>query len=201
VYGIAIADYATKTPVVGANVKLCDRADDACQSPLGGGQTDPNGQIGFYVPVTSPGFTGYLDVTALGYYPTVIVASSPLVDDTFSTALIPLLSTGQTLAKQAGTTLDTTRASLAMTVLGCNGLGLPYVSLSVDTADGATTMFYAGQNATTSTALQGIAIAFNAPVAPANVVAKFPLTGQVVSSASNVPTRKGTLTEVRLTPN
>jgi hypothetical protein len=200
-YGLQIVDYVSKAPVAGALVSLCDRADVACQSPLAQGQTNPNGQVGFFVPVSSPGFTGFVDVSAFGYYPAIVVTSSPLVEDTFAGVAILLPSAAAAIAQQAGTTIDPSRASLAMVIDGCDGRPLPYVSLSLDTADGATKLHYIGQNATTTTSSQGIGIAFNAPVAPAKVTATFPLTGQVVSSVSGVPVRKATLTEVTLRPN
>jgi hypothetical protein len=201
VYGVAVVDYATHAPVGGATVKVCERADTDCQSPLGEGQTDTNGQVGFYIPVTSPGFTGFADVSALGYYPTLVFKSTPIVDDGFVTAVTPLLSTAASVAQQAGTSLDPNRASFAAIANGCDGLTVPYVSASLDTADASTVMFYFGPNVKTTTGPLGLALALNAPVATATLTTTFPLTGQVVSSAPNLPARKGTLTEVHLWPN
>ncbi|HEX5661316.1 MAG TPA: hypothetical protein VFX59_29205 [Polyangiales bacterium] len=116
------------TPVQGANVRAC-----AAQNPRecsettvdATGVTDAKGFVKLKLPASfSRSFTGYLEITGSGRYPTLLKFSTAFATDT--TQVVSVLGDASfKIALSAGSIkTDDTRGMLQLRMLGCQGAGV-----------------------------------------------------------------------------
>jgi len=172
---LAISDAVSQQKVAGATLKLCRKIDVGCQSPLVSTTTDATGAASFSVDAT---LTGYVEVSAAGYIPTLYFFNPPIDND----KTVPTIPISTALAHAAVLrTLhlepDEGRGTVIMASVDCNGKTAADVSFSVSNMDAGSKTFYyvdglpTAAAATTSSGYGGVAnvpagaVTFNATVA------------------------------------
>jgi hypothetical protein len=212
-----LSDILAGDPFVGVNVKLCGRSDTSCNSPKATTTSDAVGKVNLTMAAGLIGFDGYIDMTggSLGdagdpIYPSLWYFVPPYVTGGWK-GYLQFISTETmkalaTLVKVNGQSvvLDDKRGHIAIDAMDCGFNAAPGVSISADTADGASVTFYfvngvlPSASATATDAQTGIAGIVNLP-APALTTITGKIGDRTIGSVQ-VQIRPGVLTSVALPP-
>ena len=149
-FTMQLVDLITGKPVTqNLTIKLCNKYDTACATPLTKLTPDAMGTVTATVAST---FEGYLDVTDStgNYLPSLIFIDLAVVAQNGQTLLIPK-SAEMGLASNAMVTVDPTAALLLVGTVDCTGARTAGVGLSMSPV-GTETGFYLINNAAVTTA-------------------------------------------------
>lgn len=147
---LQLLDLISQTAAQGYTVKLCNKYDTSCASPLGKPIPDAKG----FVTVTLPSdLEAYLEVQGGGYVPSIVFIDHVNAAKNTDILLVP---TGAAMgfATTAGVTLDPTKAILLVRTIDCTGARTAGVSVSLFPTDKETRFYVINQavtpNATTT---------------------------------------------------
>jgi len=167
------------TPIDGAVVKICAAANQACVPPslLGMGVTADGGIAAMTRNPIPFGEPIYLDISAPGYLPTLVLDYAPL---SAQRAAVPvLLPTRMGVEGQAanlGLALDPNLGLVTVVAVDCRFAAAAGVSFSIETPGPPPPLFYfrggvpvAGESSTDSS---GVAVFANVPVTPTTYTIK-----------------------------
>jgi len=204
---LSLLDAGTDSPVAGATVRLCPRADVSCASPTLEATTDADGSVELEMA------DEYLELLASGYRNTIATGVSSLEVttagvvplevhfDIFSRADFSSMATGTGVAPDAG------RGDIEVLVRDCLYESAGGARVELDTSDPATTLRYLVNDIPSTTAIEtdtasGEALFFNAPPGLRSVSAVIASTGEPIGGAGGetVIARAGWLSHVAVAP-
>ncbi|HEY8926914.1 MAG TPA: hypothetical protein VIU64_21170 [Polyangia bacterium] len=170
---VQVRGVVDQNPKAGVQAKLCRKLDVDCTSPIATGVSDSGGNVNFTVDMK--GFTGYVQVLADGYVPSLFFFNPPIDRDT--TTPISLASTleNQGLLFTLGRQPSAGHGNVVISSRDCTGAPAAGVSYSSPNADGMTSSFYTVSDlptgAATATDAGGYGGLINLPIGAATVVA------------------------------
>jgi hypothetical protein len=131
-----LIDAFDQSPIVGVNVSACS-AQNAREctdtKPDAMGVTDANGMIKLKLPSSfSRAFTGYLEITGAGRYPTLLKFSWNIGQDTTQVVSIVAEASFKAAISAIFLKTDDTTGMLQLRMLGCQGAGVQGVHFSYD---------------------------------------------------------------------
>jgi hypothetical protein len=214
---LGLSDVLQGDPFVGVDVKLCARVDLTCAGPKATATSDATGKVNLRMPSGITGFDGYIDMSggSLGdagdaIFPSLWYFVPPYITGGWKGYLqfISMKSmdalAGVVQVNGHSVVLDPTRGHVAIDAMDCGFNAAPGVSISADTADGASVTFYfvngllPSASATETDAQTGIGGIVNLP-APNLTTITAKLGGETYGSIQ-VYVRPGVLTSVALPP-
>lgn len=132
------------TPIANARVRACNaqNARECSETSADAmGTTDANGFVKLTLPASfSRSFTGYLEITGAGRYPTLLKFSTNFAEPTTQVVSIVGEASFRFALTSAGITTDDARGMLQLRMLGCQGAGVKgaFFSLSPEVAGSRT---------------------------------------------------------------
>jgi hypothetical protein len=116
------------TPVANARVRACNAQNARECSETGAdaaGVTDANGFVKLQLPASfSRSFTGYLEITGAGRYPTLLKFSTNFAEPTTQVVSVVGEASFKFGLSSASIVTDDTRGMLQLRMLGCQGAGV-----------------------------------------------------------------------------
>lgn len=189
-------------PLAGVRVRICLLSDSSCSMPQGESMTDARGLVDLALPTRfERAFTGFLELTGQGVYPTLLKFSWNVGSGT--TQVISIVNE-QLFKLSIGTVMpDPTRGMLQLRMLGCGGVGVRGVKFSADRADNQTKYWYFQDGFPSfdvaSTNLIGSGGIVDVPEGTTRVTATRDADGLKVAE-TNAPVRAGFMTVVVFAP-
>jgi len=170
---VQVRGVVDQSPKVGAQVKLCRKLDVDCASPIAMAVSDNGGNVNFSVDMK--GFTGYVQVQADGFVPSLFFFNPPLDRDTTTPVSLASVLENQGLLFSLGRQASPGHGNIVISSRDCTGATAAGVSYSSPNADAMTSVFYTvadlPSGAATATDAGGYGGLVNVPVGGATVVA------------------------------
>ena len=142
-----IFNLATSTGVASVIVKVCDRADVDCATPLDEQTTDAGGNVTVTLPSAPKGTTAYLEITGAGITPQLTFLGNREPETSLSAGLLVLdAATSAAYLQLSGGTLPPDGGTYALGSLGIQGYSCGGSSLAGVTFESSN----AGPNASTA---------------------------------------------------
>jgi hypothetical protein len=115
-----VLDFTTLEPPVDLVARACSATDVSCSTPLAKDVTaDAEGYLTFELP---RGFTGFYELNAPGFLPSLSVGNRPMTEDTtFQGPTLVSARAQADLAKLGGESIDGTRGTVVIEVVDCDG--------------------------------------------------------------------------------
>jgi hypothetical protein len=204
-FRLILIDAQVQTKVLpGVRVKVCGAGETSCATPQGEGVTDERGGVDLMLPTLfNRSFTGYLELSGTGIYPTLIKFGWNIGDSTTQVVSIVDDALFRLSINLISSTLDPTRGMLQLRMLGCGGVGVRGVSFSADRADAQTKYWYLAdgipsltEKSTNNVGSGGI-IDLPAGYTKASAMRA---SDNVLVAETNVPVRAGYMTVVVFSP-
>ncbi|MFT3769447.1 MAG: hypothetical protein QM820_28755 [Minicystis sp.] len=112
-----LIDVVSQAPVTNATVKLCNKLDPLCSMPL---QMLPLSGSGAVSVTVAEKFSGYLDITAKDYLPTLYFIDTSVADDVINVTLLSP-SIQASLNSSIGVEADPAAGSVNISMRDCTG--------------------------------------------------------------------------------
>lgn len=203
-----LTDAETPTLFVpNVRVRVCMLEDPTCQTPTSEGVTNAQGLVDLQLPAGRLGvraFSGYLELTEGGLYPTVLKFSWNISAET--TQIVNVVSErlyGLSSLILGNLELDPTRGSLQLRMLGCQGVGVRGVRFDAEPKDARTKSWYVdGLPKLTATETDAVGSGGIVDVLAGNsLVTAVRAADNVELARTNVPIRPNFLTIVVFAPS
>ena len=187
--------------IAGTQVEACNLLDVGCQYPLSPATANNSGVALVTVP---GGFSGYYEVNASSFTPTILSRPRQLSSE-YAPQSLMTASLLQAAASFVGVTQDPNLGSAVVTVLDCTSTPAADITFTVPSPGPTETVVYLQDNlptqgATATDLVSGSALIFNVPPGTLTVTASFAATGQVIRTVSPVA-REGWVTYVEIRPD
>lgn len=124
---VQLLDLISAQPVTDATVKLCNKYDPSCASPIGTPAPDAMGWVTVTIPSDAETF---LDVTSADHMPALVFLDHVAVAKNPDILLVPPAA-AQTLAATAGVTLDPNGALILVRNVDCTGARTAGASVTI----------------------------------------------------------------------
>jgi hypothetical protein len=122
-----------KKPLVGATVKVCSAQSLLCNAPDATATTNEQGKVDLALPSSfSRAFTGYLEISGAGRYPTLLKFSWSIAQETTQlVSVVAEASFKQAIESLLSLKIDDQRGMLQLRMLGCQGAGVKGVHFDI----------------------------------------------------------------------
>ena len=146
---MAFTDLITNEAPKGLTLKLCNKYDVPCQSPLDTPTLEADGTLTVSLPTE---IEAYIDITSPDYEPTIAFLDHGVQNDNSAVQLVPI-GLAEILAQNAGVQVDKTKGIILLRTADCTGGATAGASVTIF-PNHEETRFYTIQNSVTADASQ-----------------------------------------------